>query len=244
MNRPQAAMAAVFPWDGRDQEEQAELRHNAPLRVQKRQLEDENMRLKRLLREHGIPWNESVAAHPGFVSSKRRRRSSRLSALDQSTHQLPHLPVEVVLRIMEYALVAKDPIIDPLSEMNHENLTSAEVKRGPQIAINLLSTCKAYNVDGKRIFWSQNNFTFTSPEALRRFADLSYQFRTGIRHITLRIVARYYDDEKRPHRIDPDYHPDILRSQNLRVIQRVREPNSMARAGFVSQVMSPFFPCF
>lgn len=233
MNHAQAAMAAVFPWDSRDQEEQAELRYNAPLRQQNRQLEDENLRLKRLLREHGIPWNDSVATHPGFQSSTRRRRSSRLSALDQTTHRLPHLPVEVILRIMEYALIAKDPIIDPLSKLDHENLTVAEAKRGPQIAINLLSTCKAYNVDGKRIFWSGNTFIFTSPETLRRFADLPYQFRIGIRHITLRIVARYYDDEKRPHRIDPDYHPDILRSQNLRVIQRVREPNSMARAGFV-----------
>lgn len=236
MNHVQAAMAAaaIFPWDNRDQEEQAELRYNAPLRQQNRQLEDENLRLKRLLREHGIPWNESVATHPGFQSSTTRRRSSRLSALDQAAHRLPHLPVEVILRIMEYALTAKDPIIDPLLKLEPENLTVAEAKRGPQIAISLLSTCKAYNVDGKRIFWSGNTFTFTSPESLRRFADLAPQFRAGIHHINLRIVARYYDDEKRPHRLDPDYHPDIQRSQNLRVIQRTREPNSMARAGFVS----------
>lgn len=233
-------MAAVFPWDRRDQEEQAELRYNAPLRTQNRQLEDENLRLKRLLRDHGIPWNESVASHPGFHPTTRRRRSSRLSALDRSTHRLPHLPVEVILRIMEYALITRDPIIDPLSKPDHENLTIAEVKRGPQIAINLLATCKAYNVDGKRIFWSQNTFTFTSPEALHRFADLPFQYRTSIRHITLRIVARYYDDEKRSHRIDPDYHPDILRSQSLRVTQRVRDPNSMARAGFVSRILFPF----
>lgn len=230
-----AAMAGVFPWDGRDQEEQAEIRYNAPLRTQNRLLDDENMRLKRLLREHGIPWNDAVASHPGFQSSTRRRRSSRLSALDQATHRLPHLPVEVVLRIMEYALVAKEPIIDPLSKLDHENLTTAEIKRGPQVAINLLSTCRAYNIDGKRIFWSQNTFTFTSPEALRHFADLAFHFRAEVRHITLRIVAKYYDDEKRPHRIDADYHPDILRSQNLRVIPRVREPNSLARSGFVSR---------
>lgn len=237
-------MSAVFPWDGRDQEEQAESRYNAPLRVQNRQLEEENLRLKRLLREHSIPWNASVATHPGFSSTVHRRRSSRLSALDFGCHRLPHLPVEVVLRIMEYALIAKESIIDPFCKLDHENLTVSEAKRAPQVAINLLATCKAYNVDGKRVFWSQNNFTFTSPQSLRRFADLSFDFRSNIRHITLRIVARYYDDEKRPHPIDPDYHPDISRSQNLRVFQRPREPHSLARGGFVSRLRLEFRDAF
>lgn len=231
-------MATVFPWDGRDQEEQAEQRYNA--RAQTRQLEDENMRLKRLLRESGIPWNDSVASHPGFQSTapnsnSRRRRSSRLSALDQISQRLPHLPVEVVLRIMEYALIAEDVIIDPLSRLNPEILTIAEAKRGNQIAIGFLATCKAYNVEGRRIFWAHNIFTFTSPESLRRFADLQYHFRKSIRHINLRIVARYFDDEKRTHRMDSDYHPDITKSQSLKVVQRAKDPASMSRSGFVSR---------
>lgn len=144
------------PWDGRDQEEQSEILYNAPLRSKNRQLEDENMHLKRLLREHGIPWSDSVASHHAFRSSdshptSRRRRSSRLSAVGQ--HRFPHLPVEVVLRILHYALVADGPIIDPLSKLNTETLTSAEIKSGPQIAIGFLATCKAYHVDGKRILW-------------------------------------------------------------------------------------------
>lgn len=236
------SLPTVFPWDGRDQEDQAEHRYNA--QAQKRELEDENMRLKRLLRENGIPWNDSVAAHPDFQyagpsSSTRgnltkRRRSSRLSGLDQISQRLPHLPVEVVLRIMEYALIAKDPIMDPLSKLNPDHLTAAEAKAGPQTAIGFLATCKAYNVEGKRIFWAHNSFTFTSPESLRQFTDLQYHFRQEIRHISLRIVARYYDDEKRTHRMDPDYHPDITKSQALKVVQRSKEPASMSRAGFVS----------
>lgn len=227
----------VFPWDGRDQEETAEQRYNA--RAQARQLEDENMRLKRLLRENGIPWNDSVAAYAGFPSAapphhSRRRRSSRLSALDQGSHRLPHLPVEVVLRIVEYALIADDVIIDPLSKVNPELLTTVEAKRGPQIAIGFLATCKAYHVEGRRIFWARNTFTFTSPESLRRFTDLQYQFRKGIQHVNLRIVARYYDDEKRPHRMESDYHPDITKSQSLKVVHRVKDPASMSRSGFVS----------
>ena len=147
------------PWDGRDQEEQSEILFNAPLRTKNRQLEDENMHLKRLLREHGIPWSDSVAAHPAFRSSNSnsnsgRRRSSRLSAVGQ--HRFPHLPVEVILRILHYALVADGPIIDPLSKLNTEALTSAEAKSGPQIAIGFLATCKAYHVDGKRILWYVN----------------------------------------------------------------------------------------
>lgn len=144
------------PWDGRDQEEQSEILFNAPLRTKNRQLEDENMHLKRLLREHGIPWSDSVAGHQVFRSSTSnstsgRRRSSRLSAVGQ--HRFPHLPVEVILRILHYALVADGPIIDPLSKLNTETLTSAEAKCGPQIAIGFLATCKAYHVDGKRILW-------------------------------------------------------------------------------------------
>lgn len=236
------SLPTVFPWDGRDQEEQAEQRYIA--RAQRRQLEDENMRLKRLLRENGIPWNDSVASHPGFQSAaqpssarascNQRRRSSRLSGLDQISQRLPHLPVEVVLRIMEYALIAKDPIVDPLSKLVPDHLTIAEAKNGPQTAVGFLATCKAYNIEGRRIFWAHNTFTFTSPESLRHFTDLQYQFRQGIRHVNLRIVARYYDDEKRTHRMDPDYHPDITKSQALKVIQRAKEPASMSRTGFVS----------
>lgn len=235
-------MAAVFPWDGRDHEEQAEVRYNAPLRTQNRQLQDENTRLKRLLRENGIAWSDAVASHPGFQSTAAaaksgRRRSLRLSALDQTFHKLPHLPVEVVLRIMQFALVAKDPILDPFCKLNPEHTTPAEAKRGPQIAINLLATCRDYQAEGTRIFWAENTFTFTTPEALRRFADLQFTFRKDIAHINLRIIARYYDDERRTHRIDNDYHPDLAKSQSLKVVPRTRDPSSMSRPGFVSRIL-------
>lgn len=233
-------MDTIFPWDGRDQEEQAEVRYNAPLRALNQQLEDENMRLKRLLREAGIAWNATVAPHPDFQqasstnSRTSRRRSSRLSALDHGPHRLPHLPVEVILRIMEYALVARDPIIDPLSKVIPENLTVTEAKRGPQIAIGFLATCKAYNTEGKRFFWTKNIFTFTTPETLRRFADVQNTVRNTVRHINLRIIARYYDDEQRVHKIDSEYHPSFNSSKTLQVIQRHRDPGSLSRSGFVS----------
>lgn len=231
-------MDLILPWDARDQEEQAELRYNAALRAQYQQVESENMHLKRLLREAGIPWNDQVASHPGFQSSPNsrnsRRRSSRLSALDHAPHRLPHLPVEVLLRIMEYSLVARDPIIDPLSKLTPGTLTTDEAKRDPQIAIGFLATCKAYSVEGKRFFWTRNVFTFTSPETLRRFADLDEPLRLTVRHVNLRIIARFYDDEQRTHKMEPDYHPQLNAAKPLQVTLRHREPDSLSRTGFVS----------
>ncbi|KAK7729108.1 hypothetical protein SLS53_009323 [Cytospora paraplurivora] len=222
------------PWDGRDQEEQAELWYNAPLRSKNQQLEDENMRLKRILRENGIPWSPAVAEHTVFQSnnppnSSGRRRSSRLSA---TQHRFPHLPVEVVLRIMHYALVADSPIIDPLSKLDPENLTVSEAKGGPQIAIGFLATSKAYYIEGKQVLWSNNSFVFTSPEALRKFSELGFQYRKTIASVTLRIIARYYDDEKRRHRLTPDYHPELTKSQSLKIVSRTKDQDSMARKGF------------
>ncbi|CAN8102621.1 unnamed protein product [Discula destructiva] len=228
-------MNPIFPWDSRDQEEQAESRYNVPLRSQKQQLENENMHLKRLLREHGIPWNDQVASHSAFQSSGKsrtsRRRSSRLSALDHTPRKVPHLPVEVILRIMDFSLLAKDPIIDPLSKINNEALTVEEAKRGPQIAIGFLATSKAYSVEGKRSFWTNNVFTFTSPDALRRFADLEEPLRRTVRHVNLRIIGRYYDDELREHRV-LDFHPRYSATKPLIIIQRHKDPNSLSRPGF------------
>lgn len=242
-------MDPVFPFDARDHEEQAELRYNAPLRQQNQSLLEENMMLKKLLRERGIPWNDAVASHPAFQcndpandingsantnSLSRRRRSSRLRELQTlQSHRIPHLPAEIMIRILQYAVTAEQPIIDPLSKLSQERLTIEEAARGNQINICFLATCKAYYVEGKRLFWACNTFTFTTPEALRRFADVDFNIRKDIRHITLRVVARYYDDEKRTHRLDTDYHPDMSKSAPLKVIPRHRDPASMSRYGFV-----------
>lgn len=141
-----------------------------------------------------------------------------------------------MIRILQYAVTAAEPIIDPFSKLNPERLTTVEATRGNQINICFLSTCKAYYVEGKRFFWSSNTFTFTTPEALRRFADVEFHIRKDIRHINLRIVARYYDDEKRTHRLDTDYHPDMSKPASLKVIPRHKDPASMSRSGFVSVV--------
>lgn len=81
---------------------------------------------------------------------------------------------------------------------------------------------------------TKNKFSFTSPAALRKFSELDFDLRKGIESINLRIVARYYDDEKRRHRLSQDYHPELTKPQALKVIPRVRDDSSMARKGFHS----------
>lgn len=232
----------MTPFEQRDQEEQAEAWYNHPVRVQNRQLLDENMRLKKLLRENGISWDPLLTLDPtdptrGTWSSPKRARtrSSKGSAmLSPGNRWLPTLPVEIQLYILEYAMTSKFPIIDPLCKLNRDSITTAERTRGNQIAIGFLATCRAYCVEGTRFLWTNNTFVFTSHHALRNFANVSLEHRKSIRHVTLRIIARYYDDEERPHQAPyPAWEYAHDRMVNLKVIPRVREQN-LARKGFRS----------
>lgn len=233
-----------MPYEQRDQEDQAEAWYNHPVRVQNRQLVAENTRLKRLLRENGISWdpllildaNDQTCTRGTWSSRKRiRTRSSNGPAtLAPENSRLPTLPVEILLFILEYAMTSKHPIIDPLCKLTKDNLTAAEKSRGNQIAIGFLATCKAYSVEGSRFLWSNNKFVFTSPYALRNFADLSFQHRKNITSITLRVIARYYDDEERPHLAPyPSLEYAHEKTINLKVVPRVKEQN-LARKGFRS----------
>ncbi|KAL2015661.1 hypothetical protein VTK56DRAFT_5060 [Thermocarpiscus australiensis] len=234
------------PCERRDQEDEAEAWYNHPIRVQNRRLMEENMRLKRLLREHGVSWNPLLTLDPndptharGYWSSESRKRvrtrSSRGPApLTQENGSLPTLPVEIQLYILEYAMTSKYPIIDPLCKLNRDSTTTDERTCGNQLAIGFLATCKTYLVEGSRFLWRNNKFVFTSPQALRNLENLSLEHRKSIEHVTLRIIARYYDDEDRP-RLAP--YPSLgyehRKTVNLKVIQRNKEPN-LTRKGFHS----------
>ncbi|KAL2259823.1 hypothetical protein VTK26DRAFT_6364 [Humicola hyalothermophila] len=230
---------AMTPFEQRDQEEQAEAWYNHPVRAQNRRLVEENMRLKRLLRENGISWDPVSTSdsgdRPGGTRKRPRTRSSKGPApLNQESKVLPTLPVEVQLFILEYAMTSKYPILDPLCKANREAMTLAEKTRGNQIAIGFLATCKAYLAEGTRFLWKNNKFVFTSHHALRNFCELSLEHRKNIKHVTLRIIARFYDDEERGH---PAPYPSSEyaheRTINLKVVPRVKEPN-LARKGFRS----------
>lgn len=237
----------MAPFEQRDQEEQAEAWYNHPVRTQNRQLADENMRLKKLLRENGISWNSLLTldskdpTHTRGTWASRTKRNRRRSlkgaelvSLSQEDRRLPTLPVEIQLYILEYAMTSKYPIIDPLCKSSRDSMTPAEKTRSNQIAIGFLATCKAYLVEGSRFLWSNNKFVFTNHHALRSFSNLNFDLRKGVKHITLRIIARYYDDEERQH-VAPYPSSEYAHEKtiNLRVIPRAREEN-LARRGFRS----------
>ncbi|KAK4199985.1 hypothetical protein QBC40DRAFT_77042 [Triangularia verruculosa] len=231
------------PFELRDQQEQAEAWYNNPARQENRRLAEENLRLKKLLRESGISWDKRLTldlsdptgsrgtwAEPG----KKPRRSSRSG---KSSQRLPNLPVEIILFILEYSLTSHHPIIDPLSRLNPNAITSDERKISKnQVAISFLATCKAYHAEGTRFLWKNNSFIFTDYLTLQNFSTLGLEHRKNMRQITMRITARYYDDD--PERTEhPAPHPKPTagrRDLRLRVIQRVQDDNSLARRGFRS----------
>ncbi|OLN97560.1 hypothetical protein CCHL11_00992 [Colletotrichum chlorophyti] len=217
----------ILPWECRDVEDQAEAHYNHPLRAKNKSLAEENAKLKRLLRENGISWSITSANFQKHARSGRRTRSS----VCPESHQYPYLPTEVLLRILKYSLTSDAPIVDPLSKLKPENLTPAERTRGNQVAIHFLATCKAMHEEGSRIFWGQNSFVFTTHEAVRNFADLDFSIRKNIKHVNFRIIAQFFDDKKRKHKLERSYHPALKSDITLRTIPRVNE-NTYARGGF------------
>ncbi|KAK2034938.1 hypothetical protein LX32DRAFT_307280 [Colletotrichum zoysiae] len=217
----------IMPWECRDAEDQAEAHYNHPLRSQNKVLAEENLRLKKLLRDNGISWSPISAAYRNQIPAGR----STCSSIGSETHQFPYLPTEVLLRILKYSLTCKDPIIDPLSKLKPENLTHHERNRSNQIAIHFLATCKAMHEEGTRILWGQNSFVFTTPESVRTFADLDFAYRKNIKHVNFRIIAQFFDDKKRKHKLERSYHPHFKSEITLRTIPRVNE-HTYARSGF------------
>ncbi|KAH6607707.1 hypothetical protein Trco_004020 [Trichoderma cornu-damae] len=219
----------VFPWECRDKEDQAWIAYQDPLRRTNQMLVEENMRLKRILRENGISWSPLAQAHLNQNDPTRRKTRSSGTGPDGSVS--PLLPIEVLLRILKFAMKSEHPIIDPLSALTPENLTNEEKKRGNQIAIHFLATCKAMHAEGTRLLWESNHFVFTTPQALRNFGELSFQYRHKILHVNLRVIARYYDDQRRRHKLGHCYHPDLKKDQPLKIYMRPKE-SPLVRGGF------------
>lgn len=186
--------------------------------------------LKKLLRENNVSWSTLSATYLNVNSGRRRTRSS-IPITDPSK---PHLPMEVILRILDFAVASDYPIIDPLSPSSEAKLTDAEKSRGNQVAIHFLCTCKALHEEGTKLFWESNTFIFTSPRAVRRLVDLPFEHRRKISHVTFRIVAKYYDDHPRKQRkLGPHYHPSVKGDARLKVYQRPKEI-PLVRGGFRS----------
>ncbi|KAG6024637.1 hypothetical protein E4U40_003152, partial [Claviceps sp. LM458 group G5] len=180
------------------------------------------MRLKRILRENGIFWSPISRAHIKQTSTRSRRSTRNSRRLDEL--ELPRLPTEVISRIVKYALQSPHPIIDPLSRTVREHLTGPERSRGNQIAIHILATCRAIHTEGTRHLWESNTFVFTTPEALRHFAELSPEHRNKITSVNLRVIARYYDDRQRTYKLEEGISPVCHKPGHLlNILSRPKE---------------------
>ncbi|KAI1108486.1 hypothetical protein F5Y14DRAFT_459530 [Nemania sp. NC0429] len=218
-----------MPWEHRDQTDEAEKLYNEPLRTKKRLLEEENRALKRLLRENSIDWQGIIHPNPTQPLPSRITRSCVYKG-----RALPHMPVEIVLKILSYALTSPQPILDPLCKLKPERMVPSEKCKFNNIAIHFLATCRAYHNEGTRLLWSNNAFIFTSPTSLQNFAELDLVHRQRIRHVTFRIVAQFYDDvEDRVHRLPASYHHSLRSSIKLPV-QRRHAESPMEKGGFRS----------
>ncbi|KAI1759763.1 hypothetical protein GGR53DRAFT_512497 [Hypoxylon sp. FL1150] len=234
----------------RDQADQAEIHYNQPLRTKVRRLEDEVLALKRLLRENDIDWRARSGVIP--ATNGRITRSSSRARCKPLSKPLPHIPVEVQLRILTFALTSSTPIVDPLCKVKQEHLLLREKAKGHQLAIHFLTTCKAYYVEGNKVLWSNNSFVFTNPEALRNFSEVNLKFRRHIKEVNFRLIARFYDDEERTHKISRHHHPDLKKPVSLAVQRRPKE-SPLARRGlrvygwyqlvdFLTALLPPFDP--
>ncbi|CAM1511319.1 Fc.00g088320.m01.CDS01 [Cosmosporella sp. VM-42] len=222
------SQSTVFPWECRDREDLAKAAYHHPLRRANQSLTDENMRLKRILRDNGISWSPIALAHLKQINPTQRKTRSSMTSQDLGK---PHLPMEILLKILKSAMQSPFPIIDPLSPSRPENLSEKEKARGNQIAINFLVTSRAMYDQGTRYLWESNDFTFTTPQAVRAFTDLPLRFRQRITHVNFRIIARYYDDQQRRHKLDHCYHADLKKDHRLKVQQRPVE-TPLIRGGF------------
>lgn len=238
------------PWECRDKEDQARAAYYHPLRQSNQILTEENLKLKRLLSENGISWSPLAATYLARANPGKRRTRSTVPKPTTRTV----LPMEIMLRILQFAMQSKFPIIDPLSPSNRATMTGTEITRPNQIAIHFLATCTAMHKEGTRLLWENNEFIFTSPEALYNFAELDAKYRNRVQHITCRIVARYYDDQRRRHRLERSYHPDLKKDQKLHVRMRPKE-SPLVRGGFrcytwhqvvdfLAALQAPYDPAF
>jgi len=162
-------------------------------------------RLRTLLDANSISWAELQPQPTASTKLKRLARSTRgrQTTINQwtkklareegmMTEELPHLPNEILLRIMKEAVIHSSPIIDPFWKLLPENMTGQEQKQS-SLNLGLLKTNKFFHNEGTKLFITSNQFIFTQPEALQNFANFSPESRATIDHVNLRIVAKYYD---------------------------------------------------
>jgi hypothetical protein len=169
---------------------------------------DEIQRLRGLPAANNIPYESNPSKKPTIQP---RRRATRQSSTAQPANKpLPHLPTEIQLRILSHVLTSPEPIIDPFYKLRRENVTKKEWGRN-RINLQFLLTCKSFQVEGMRFIFANNEFIFTQSAALENFTKFSKDLRATMKHVTLRVVGRYYDQVagRRDLTGNVDYHPQM-----------------------------------
>jgi hypothetical protein len=90
----------------------------------------ENERLKGLLLENGISWVPQKPKEPVKVHKMKTRKSSATSE-----KQLPHLPMEIQLRILGFTMRCSFSITDPFFRPRNEHLTKDERAKRKEIPV-------------------------------------------------------------------------------------------------------------
>jgi hypothetical protein len=91
----------------------------------------ENERLKALLLDNGISWvlDKQKPKEPVKVHNMKTRKSSA------SENQLPHIPMEIQLRILGYAMKCSFPITDPFYKPRVEHLSKDERMKRKELPV-------------------------------------------------------------------------------------------------------------
>ncbi|PVH81125.1 hypothetical protein DL98DRAFT_654300 [Cadophora sp. DSE1049] len=151
---------------------------------------DEVQRLKALLRQHNIEFDTSLPVSIKYVSKNG-------SSQESDDGLKPRLPTEILLRILGFALTSPVPIIDPFYKLRVQNVAKVERLSRQYINVQCLGVSQVCKTEGMRILLEQNKFVFTQAVALENFAKISPELRSTIKHVTFRVVGRYYNDEAR-----------------------------------------------
>ncbi|KAF4620196.1 hypothetical protein G7Y89_g14626 [Cudoniella acicularis] len=181
---------------------------------------EEIQRLRSILDANNLQWSQSGPSHPPrrsrpfsklFHLSTKRTLRSHTKKVEKEPEDLTDLPTEVILRIMKYALQNGTPIIDPFFPLDKCNITKEERSNRKNINIAFLSTCRAFKEEGTRLIIANNDFIFTQLAALQNFARYRAKERSTIKHVTFRIIGRYYDDTagKKDFGGYIKYHPNV-----------------------------------
>lgn len=136
---------------------------------------DENAELKKVLENHGIFY----------------RHNTSISVIRKPN---PHLPLEVLRIILQFALIFPHPIIDPGVEFNPSKITEFEHAEQRHLPLQLLRVRKTFKTLGTEIFFQKNAFNFTQVSSLKWMVNAHPEVCAELKHLELRIVGVYYYD--------------------------------------------------